>query len=1425
MLKDDNYFNLTIPQENIWTVEQLNSQTNINNITGIFEIDKILDIDILQKVMNTIVKENDALRIRIKEENGTIKQYITEFEEETFPVYKIDNNDKKDVNKIIKKCAEKRIDIDGDKLYEIILIQNKKTTYVCVKTHHIISDAWTLGQVAEEIKKYYLKISSNELIETNPSYIEFIKRNEKYKSSDKYISDREFWNEYIKNLNCENNFEIPKDKSCKRIEKKIEDNLHNKIIEFCEKNKISEYTFYLAVISVYFSRIYSKESITIGTPFLNRKKIDKEYEIMGMFIATLPIGIQIKKEEMFIQLCKNIGNTTMQCFRHSKYPYLEIQKAYQDFSNTKTNLYEIAFSYQINKLEVEIEGDTGKTTWLANNVQANPLLISYVNHFGEHLFYYDYMLQCFSKENINEIHKRIIHIIEQILEDKDICTKNISILSKEDINLLNKFNRTGNTKQVKENIVSRFNKIVEKNENKTAVICGNKKLTYSELHCKASRLANEILKNNIRNSSIAIILDNSEKFIISILGVLMSGNYYVPILPEEEYGRTEYIIKNCEAKAIISEEKYLEKIQNKEILYLDINENINLDTNNKDENKSNKKIEIKPNDNCYLIYTSGTTGNPKGVVMKHENILSLINSINKDEDLKYLHKDIAISLLKHSFDASAIDIYSSLLNGGTIVIVPKEIELNPKEVVNIIKKENVTRIFTVHKWIEQIQKISIEEHIQLNKLRFIGTGAEVLKPKKFEKLLKKMPKLNIFNTYGPTEATMFITKHKVVKKDLINNNSPIGGLMPNMRALIVNKNNEILPINIQGELVIYQDNESARNLAKGYFKNEDLTNKKFIQIKNILNNQICNAYKTGDMAKINSKLELEFLGRKDDFVKVAGGYLVSLNEVEQKIKEIIGIDIEISTITLPIKNNNNILLFISKNGKSQNIKTEEIKELIDENITFYMRPRVIIEVKEIPRNKNGKVDRRKLEEIGKEYIETNNNIIRPKTGLEQLIYDKVKEIVQHDFSITDDFEDDLGLDSLNMTNLYIKLENSKMTIQDLYNYSSVRDLANMMKTENNIENIKREEIQIINNSKPMKLDNVLLTGITGFVGINLLKELVENEETKKIYCIVRNKIGLTSQERFEETIKKYYNENICKKIKEKVIILNGDLTKEDLGLTKNEYENVTKEINTVINCAANVKHIGKYNKFYRDNVQTVQNLINICKNNNISLAHVSTLSLHGFKAKNSKKIFDENILNIDQTFERSPYLISKYEAEQEIIKASNNKDINAKIFRIGNIMPRLSDGVFQSNYNQNAFMLAIKEINNIGLQTIEMINSNIYLTPVDECAKAINTILKSKCSNLIYHIESDREIQLKDFEKIIRKKGTGIEIADSQEMRKQLYKNYNVGVEHLNEILNKNTNEYSKDITLKVLEKQGFSWKELDNKYLEKIVKIAMKIK
>ena len=1423
MEKTNQYFELTIPQENIWMQEQMNPNTNINLIYGTLSIEKKMDLDNLKAAINRVIETNDALRIRLIEVDTKPMQYIADYEEDEIPVYFLEDDNSEKMSAIVHSVGLEHINILGSKLYDFRIIYMPNRVCICVKMHHIIADAWSMAQLfVQNLLKSYEEIEKGQLPTQNPSYENYIMKIENYKKSDHYLRDENFWKKYVKSLNCRNEFDIPKSKKCYRIKKQLGNCLSEKIEKFCQKNSISEYAFFLGTISIYFSKIFSTDNLVIGTPFLNRKKADKEFETMGMFIATLPLHVTVSSNSEFVSLCKQINATNLSCFKHSNYPYQEIQKAYSTFSQSSTNLYEIAFSYQLNNLENEFDRKIYRNTWFANDVQNTPLVISYFNHFGEQELCYDYLSSLMDEKDIDLMHERLLVIIEQILKNPTQTIEHIKILSASDIALLQEFNNTGNITLSEETIVSRFKKIAQANKNKIALKYNNQEMTYRQLDEQSNAVANSIIQRKIKKGSpVAIIFDKNLDMFVTMLGVMKAGCYYIPILPEEQQERAEFIVQNSEAVLLITEEKYSTQIGSHII-----ENRITIDELLQG-NTAYPAVNIKPTDLCYFIYTSGSTGTPKGVMLKHENVISFILSMNADENLKYVPGDIAISLLKYSFDAAACDIYTMLLNGGKLIILPKELELNPLEIAKLIEKEQVTRFVTVSKWVEQIQHVGKHYKIDLSSIKLIAIGGESLKTEKFKYLYDNYPKLKLCNVYGPTETTILVTSHRIIEKDVKNNYIPIGAPIPYARAMILDsKTNEVLPINTKGELVIFEDNTSIHNIAKGYFKLDEKTKQSFIRFENPYTKKQVFGYKTGDSAKINKDLELDFFGRNDDYRKVHGGYLVSLTEVENKIQQILGTTLGVCVISVPIRKTNSIILFVCKKSDSTNISISDIKEEIDEHLTFYMRPKKIIEIRKFPFTTNGKIDKKYLEKKALEYLNQKSEMILPTNKYEQQIYDIVHEIVGFDFSITDDFEEDLGIDSLNMTLLYSKLNNKKISIQDLYNYPTVKDLAYLIKKEfNSDEEIDSDDIKILNASSQMDLSKILLTGVTGFVGSHLLRELTENPDIQKIYCVVRQNLHATSQERFETRISQYFDKETCEKIKKKVVVINADLRKKNLGLSNTAYQHLFKDIKTIINAAANVKHIGKYHTSYIDNVETVQHLIDICLEFSISLAHISTLSIHGYQTANVKDIFTENKLNVHQTFNSNPYLLSKFEAEQLILNNITNNHLNAKIFRIGNIMPRIEDGKFQTNLDTNGFLLAIHAFGQLQLYTNEMETTQICLTPVDDCAIAISEILKSDYCNTIYHIENTQKIKIGSLLDIFKERAFHFTEVSEKNFEKTLLSDYSIGIEYLKSVLATNYTKHNSIITEEILQKIQFKWRPIQKNYLENIINLSMKIK
>lgn len=1416
MFKKDVY-ELTNPQKNIWELEQINGDgTDVNHIFAILKLKGVLKEDLLIKTINKIIETNDSFRIKFIKNGNDLNQYIEAYSPCKIEVKHFDTDN-------IETAIEeyKSLKLSLNKTFSFCLVFTPDNTYVLYKTHHIIADAWSMSQVAEQIKDFYEKLLNNDIESSDsfqkPSYIDFISREYSYKESKKYMLDEEFWKEYITNLSTSKIFKLKDfEKDAKRYSFKIEDELFNNISDFCSKNKITEYAFFLGILSLYFSKIYNSQNMVFGTPFLNRQKRLKELEITGMFVSTLPLTVKTSISENFLELCRQITYSNISLFKHANYPYHKIQEAYTEFTNETTGLYEVGFSYQINKQEKAMENDDlGECTWVFSGKQNNPLTIHLTTLNDEKLISYDYLISCLTDDEIKNMNSIIIHLISQVLDGKENYSE-ISVLTDEDIKNLSILNNTGIVKNSNKTVVDVFNDVVNKYPENIAITCDDISITYYELNRKINGLAKNLSNLGVtKNIPVALLFDKSIEMIVSMFAVLRAGGCYVPILPDEDTARIDYILRDCKPKFILTHKNYDTQIQS-QILTINV-DNLNLD-NNYDIN-----IPISPLDTAYIIYTSGSTGNPKGTMVMHKNICSLKTSIENDYMLKATSEDVSISLLKYSFDASGIDIYSSLLFGGKLVLVKKEDELNPEKVIRIMEEEKVTRSFLIPKWIEHIAIQDKLLNSNLSSLKILGTGGEVLKPYVIEHLLSKYSNLKVLNLYGPTEATMFTTRKEVGVYEIKNNYTTIGKPIYGSRIGIVNSNLELLPIDCRGELVVYEDDSSIKNIAKGYLNLEDQTKEKFVEIYNPILDKTVKAYKTGDAAKINKNLEIEFIGRNDDVVKVNGGYLVALNEVQNKVQKLLGFDFETYAIAVPYKNTKAIILFLTSQDK--NIDLNNIKNFINNNISFYMKPKKIIQLEEFPRSASGKMDRTTLKKIANEFLEENNNkSIQPKTKTELDIYNYLKEVTGTDeISITDDFIDDLGIDSLSLTAIYTHLEKYNITIQDIYNNSNIKDLANFI-DNNSLVEIKPDltdisDVKILHNVDRIDLSNILLTGSTGFLGIHLLRDLLLNNDVKKIYCIIRNKINLNGKKRLNKLIEYYFNsdETLLNLIEEKVTILNGDIAKSQLGLDKKTYIEIQENTTCVINSAANVRHFAKLEQLRKDNVQSAQNLIEFC-GRKIFLAHISTLSIAGFHGDNTEnKVFDENTLYIRQEFNNNPYLVTKFEAEKKIFEATD-KGLNANIFRLGNIMPRFSDGVFQTNANQNVFLGALKAIIDSKVIAKDFLGLKVEFSPVDECSKMILGLLKNSAPNSIYHILNNKEISIFEIKTLLKFLNCDILDVDLKTFIEEVSKNSD---EYIKEyILSNNLNEFSQDTTLQILNKLGLEWSSIDVNYMQKILKI-----
>ena len=1030
-----NTYNLTNPQKSIWLSEQTYGNTNINTICGTIFFKENVDIELLKQTVNIFIQKNDALRTRIIVDGKEPKQFIsdtTPYEPEAFELNSIEELNELESN--VSKTSFNLLDSDLF-LFKVFKLKNG-TGGIIGHLHHLISDAWSFGIMSKQLKDIYEKLLSKEEFDVAPSYVEFIEKESEYIASDKFIKNKEYW---------ENTFsEVPDLASIKyyqndnttteaqRYKAELNFKLCKTINEYARENKTSAYSFLMSIYSLYLSRVSNIDNVVIGTPFLNRSNY-KEKNMMGMFVNTLPNKLDIDWNISFSEFVKYTTEQQRNMFRHSKYPYDKLLEQIRKDQHISRNLYDILISYQNARNDSQESNIDYYTYWNFNgNIPESMQIHVYdMDNTGALQVFYDYQTCKFTEEEVKEIHNRILYIIEQVLE-KDISLKEIEIVTPDEKRkILYDFNDTKANYPKDKTITQLFEEQVEKTPDNIAVVFEDQNLTYRELNEKANSLARFLRNNDIqRNDIVGIMVNRSLEMIISILAVLKSGACYIPIDPEYPQDRIEYMLNNSDAKMLLTFQTLDTKVNFNNKVFVELNNELY------NSNKDNLKNINKPDDLSYIIYTSGSTGMPKGVMLTHKNVNNFITGMSNIID--FSNKKSIVSVTTISFDIFVLETLLPLQKGLKIVIANENEQIN----VNLFNKLCITNNVNIIQTTPSRFQFLISDNKELdylNNITDILIGGESF-PKTLLKKLKELSHANIYNVYGPTETTVWSTI-----KDLTNSlDIKIGKPISNTTCYILDKNKNLLPTQVPGNLYI-----GGAGIAAGYYKNDSLTSEKFIKNK-YLNETI---YETGDLAYFTTEGELIHLGRTDFQVKV-NGHRIELEEIENQIMTIPEIDKCVVTKKVLSDNHEFLCAYIVS---SSDINSNDIRNYLIKTLPIYMIPQYFIKLENLPYTPNGKINRKKLPVPN--LNDNDKQVVLPRNDMDRILINILKDLLQiKNISIENSFFE-IGGDSLTAINLCTQIYskfNIQLFVKDILENPIIKDLSDLISNYNpsDISNIK-----------------------------------------------------------------------------------------------------------------------------------------------------------------------------------------------------------------------------------------------------------------------------------------------------------------------------------------------------------------------------------
>ncbi len=1415
-MNDKKLYDLTNSQKNFWLIEKFYSHTSINNIVGYLKFDKKANISAIEDAFNLFINKNDSFKLQFTVVDDVPKQFLCDYP--NTKIEKIFINKKSELEDFEKNFPLKTFDIlDGFLFKSTILLFHDGSAILALNIHHLISDAWTMSLCLEQIYNNYNSIVKKlpKFEFSNPSYIEFIKKQSEYEKSEKYSKDKNYWENKFSSIPGLLTYRSGVEPSINANRKifTFDKVLIKKIGKYCKRNSISDYVFLLSIFGVYFRNISNSNKFVIGNPVLNRSNF-KEKNTTGLFVSTMPFIFDINDNETFGNLCKSVALSQMEMYRHIQYPYQDILTFLKEKYGFADKLYDVIFSFQNRSIPTYCK-------WLHNRAQSESLQIHFKSLSKEKdslSIHYDYLTDIFSDSDIDFLNLRILSLINQVLDNDNILVSNMEIISKKEKKLLNKFNSTKSFYLRSSNIVKEFEKIVNRFPNKTAVVDSKNSYTYKELNNKANFLAKKIINLNLSSNVIAFAMSRSIDIYVAILAILKSGHTYMPIDIEYPIDRINFMLKNSSCDLLITNKNFADTI--------DFNKHIVDYSSLKFENEvPNINLEIDSSSLAYIMYTSGSTGTPKAVTIKHYNVLNFVKSMQSRLNYNPLKNNNVISVTTVCFDIFVFETFPTLLSGLTLVIANELEAKSPELLGNIISKYNITKILTTPSRIDLL----FSNDVNLNKISSIKEfilGGEPL-PKNLLERLQSQTNAKIYNLYGPTETTVYSTFKDMSKTSIIKIGKPIN----NTQILILNEFNKEQPLRTTGEIAI-----SGDGVGGGYYHNPEKSKDVFI-VNPYDNSKVL--YKTGDLGYWDQDGELICLGRKDHQIKIRG-YRVELDDISNNILKFSGID---KCVVVDKQNPEGKKFLCAYYVSMTDINIVDLKRFLVDILPNYMIPTYFTKLDSLPLTLNQKVDKKSLPDPDFSKIHIDEIYEAPRTEIEKnlcSVFEKCLNV--KNVGINNDIFD-YNVDSLELIQIQTKMldYSYKLNTQDFYKYRTIKKISEFISQHSVEEKISVNEtyLSILNNSynkHPAKFQyssinykNILLLGATGYLGIHILHELL-NTSSANITCIIRAKKDISSLTRISDLYKFYFNESLST---DRVTIVDSNITSKFFGLSENDFNIMSTKIDLAINAAANVKYYGNYDDFKKINFDVVQNLIDFCLLGNIKLFHISTMGVSGnFLVNHSKNYndFDENNFYIGQNYFENVYIQTKFEAEQ-LLYLNSEKGLHSSIIRVGNLTGRYCDGVFQENIDDNAFYNILRIILKYKIIPSTMTNSMLEFTPVDFCAKAVcKLITYIQDSNYVFHIYNDSYIAVNSLLKIFEDLGYPVTSLSGTDFKKtildlsKLPENKNnlkgvindidddLGLNFKSSVNQKNlyTNSYLGDL--------DFNWPKIDKDYITKLI-------
>ncbi|GAA0856499.1 non-ribosomal peptide synthetase/type I polyketide synthase [Aliiglaciecola litoralis] len=971
---------LSFAQERVWFLEQIEQQSTLHNKHSVLKISGKLNHQHLRDAINAILASHQSLRTCFAKQAGEPRQKILQSVKIDLPIENFDSqmemSGAQKIEDILSIISEHEIaqpfDLQQGPLLRFKLLkQNEANHYLLITIHHIVVDAWSMQLFFKQLQDAYQQLANGlpPAITTSSQYTDFVTWQRAAMDTPQLSQSLDYWCQKLAGIPTR--LTLPTDRprpplqtfEGDRVDLSLSAHVITKVRAFCIANGVSVNMVMLAIFKVLLAKYSGQTDIVVGTPVANRSK--REFEsIIGLLVNNLVLRSDLSPDKTFKQLLSHVKNEVLDANEHADVPFEKVVQAINpERDRSQSPLFQVMMVFMNapqgdapeshkNIINMQPEEVHNRISEFDLSLYVYEKGSQYINQAASLNAWIEFNTQLFDKQRIEQFCLHYCYLLEQATDNPQIKIKQLQlltqdqqsqmILSQSKNQLPFSFAQT-HSPDADTSLEYLLTAKLSQNNHPKALRCGSDSLSYQQLEQQSASLAKQLQDLGAEPEvPIAIYMDRSIDMLVAMLAVLRSGACYVPLDPSFPKDRIDYMLRDAEAKLLLSNEALFNTLTDCpcDALLVD-------NWQRGEEGSEPLQSAAKSTDLAYIIYTSGSTGMPKGVRIERRNVVNFLLSMALKPGLN--EQDVFVAVTTISFDIHVLELWLPLVVGAQLVIAESSQTADGNKLLDLLQTCQATVMQATPATWQLLLQCGWSKPLELRAL----CGGEALTNELCNKLLPLTQ--CIWNMYGPTETCVWSSVKQITTAS---NQITIGEPIHNTQFYVVDNNMNMLPAGITGELLI-----GGEGVVRDYYKRQELTENQFVEnpIKGLRTGRV---YRTGDAAQRLPNGEFTVLGRFDNQVKLRG-YRIELGEIEMRLsahpavsEAVVGIRGEEESKKLVA------WLRPSSDSPPSNL---DLRDFLLEVLPNYMVPATFVWLDEFAKTPNNKIDRKALVEPSIEY--------------------------------------------------------------------------------------------------------------------------------------------------------------------------------------------------------------------------------------------------------------------------------------------------------------------------------------------------------------------------------------------------------------------------------------------------------------------------